>query len=537
MKPYRKSAIAIGGISALTVTALAGYFWYAANHDPYPEQRLGSTDIPVFHEVSLPFHHRYDEDHALPFIGGTVFDLGPKNRNVVFVGGGRNQQDAVYQFKDNRFQDISKGAHLPGKSLPDATYGVSSMDMNGDGLTDLVVARDSGVYLLPNKGDGFDEALKLEIPLNDKSTPLSVTLGDLDHDGLADMFISAYIKKSAVAGETIFNQPGYGATSLLLHNEGNNRFSDITRASGIFQIHNTFTAVLADLDDDNWLDLVVAQDTGHLFTWRNNHDGTFQDVSQPARIAYAYPMGLALADTNGNGRLDIWASNVARLPEIIARGDLRPEQTLNKAWILLRNDGGFRFVDEAANRKLADYEFSWGGIFRDFNLDGREDLSVSESYIGLLPHKVFPLPGRLLIQTADGKFAPTEKASGLENRYFGISPLSADFNLDGAPDLIQLNLDGPVRAFLSAKPRNHYLKVRLPDSPAYVPSKVVVEMQDGRKSTKWNLNGEGLCTDQSNEIIFGLAENSGIARVLVKKPNGEIKSFHATADTTLELSQ
>ena len=60
-------------------------------------------------------------------------------------------------------------------------------------------------------------------------------------------------------------------------------------------------------------------------------------------------------------------------------------------------------------------EFSWGVIFEDFNLDGRDDLVVSENYIGFPPHKhpFVKLPGRFLTQTNSGEFAKTGNASSV----------------------------------------------------------------------------------------------------------------------------
>lgn len=509
------------------------YFWHQAHNDPYPGQRISAAQVPVFSEAEFPFYHRYDGVRSLPFLGGALIDLWGDGRDVVFVGGGRNQPDAIFVYDHGMFVDISAAVGLPAKTLPDTTYGASSMDLNGDGKTDLLVTRDSGVYLLPNEGGRFGPARKLDIPLAPTSTPLSVTIGDFDRDGLPDIYVSAYLRKTSVEGETLFNKPGYGATSLLLHNEGGGIFRDVTGEAGVFQIHNTFTAVFADLDDDGWLDLVVAQDTGHLYTWRNTRNGKFKDVSHSAREEFSYPMGLALADVSGSGRLDIWASNVGKLPDIVARGDLTGGQVLNKSWILMRNEGDFRFADVARQLKVADYEFAWGGIFRDFNLDGREDLSVSESYIGLLPHAYFPLPGRLLIQKEDGTFSAEEARAGVTNRFFGITPLSGDFNGDGAPDIVQLNLDGPARAFISVRPAAHFLKVRLPDAAAFVPSRLVVRMRSGKTYTKWNLNGEGLCSDQANEMIVGLGTETEIVSVQLRLTDGSMRAFSPTADSTL----
>ncbi|MBK7652050.1 MAG: VCBS repeat-containing protein, partial [Flammeovirgaceae bacterium] len=106
------------------------------------------------------------------------------------------------------------------------------------------------------------------IPLNDKSTAVSISLGDVNKDGWLDMFVAGYIKLNKMEGQTIFNDPNYGATSLLMLNNGDNTFTDITGTSGLNYIHNTFQGILVDVDRDGWLDLVVAHDTGEVRTYK-----------------------------------------------------------------------------------------------------------------------------------------------------------------------------------------------------------------------------------------------------------------------------
>src|SRR5207248_1621804 len=140
---------------------------------------------------------------------------------------------------------------------------------------------------------------------------------------------------------------------------------------------------------------------------------------------------------------DLVFSNVGSTPPVfLARGDLKPEQVFSSKTFLFRNEGDFKFTEVGPAAKVADYEFGWGLVFRDFNLDGLQDIALAQSYIGFPPHKLFRLPCRLLIQRPDHTFAAAEKAAGVENRYYAISPLVADLNQDGYPDLIYANLDG-----------------------------------------------------------------------------------------------
>ena len=91
-------------------------------------------------------------------------------------------------------------------------------------------------------------------------------------------------------------------------------------------------------------------------------------------------MGIAVTDLKNDGLPDFFFSNVgSTVPDTLVRGDLTDDQVLHKEWILFENQGDFTFTDVAARSQVADFEFSWGAIFEDFNLDGRDDLVVSET--------------------------------------------------------------------------------------------------------------------------------------------------------------
>ncbi len=106
-----------------------------------------------------------------------------------------------------------------------------------------------------------------------------------------------------------------------------------------------------------------------------------------------------------------------------------------------------------------------------------------------------------------------------------VAPLLADFNGDGYRDMIRVNLAGKSRAFISRGGENGFLKVRLPESVGSLGALVDVEMLDGSKRTQQFTSGEGLASDQSHELIFGLGQASGVKSVIVTFPSGRIHKF------------
>jgi tetratricopeptide (TPR) repeat protein len=217
-----------------------------------------------------------------------------------------------------RFADVSKASgiadHL-GKGMSAAVA-----DYDGDGRPDLFVTNDTQAnFLFRNRGDGrFDEvALEAGVALNDAGKPLSamgVDFRDYDNDGRPDLVFTA------LAGETF----------PLFRNEGGKRFRDVTYPSkvGLATARRSGWGVaLADLNNDGWKDLVTAN--SHVTDnverissdryrepnlWMTNRGGVFQSAAEFGPSAAH--RGLAVADLDGDGRLDAVITVLGEKPEL-----------------------------------------------------------------------------------------------------------------------------------------------------------------------------------------------------------------------------
>ena len=90
-----------------------------------------------------------------------------------------------------------------------------------------------------------------------------------------------------------------------------------------------------DIDNDSWLDIIVAQDTGEVKTYKNNGDLTYAIIENPLTNRYAYPMGIAVGDYNNDGLVDFMFSNTgSTLPRFLAKGDIEDASKFNEKWIL-----------------------------------------------------------------------------------------------------------------------------------------------------------------------------------------------------------
>ena len=501
----KKIIIAAFAVTLIVATTLI-YLSYQDTKNPYVQTcdyTVPDSNIPKFDEVKINFTHNFNAETDLPLLASAMIDFDSDGIDEIFIGGGTNQSDALFKFSDGNFIDISDQVNIKEIAKPN-TIGAVSFDIDEDGKTDLLIARRNGVFLLKNTGKRF-ETQKLDIKTDDKSNPATLTLGDYDKDGDADIFLATYLKKELMEGQTIFNQKGYGSNSILLRNDGDLKFTNVTESMNLAYTHNTFQAVFVDIDDDSWLDLVVAYDTGEARTYKNIGGSKFNLMPNPITGKFGYPMGIAVGDYNNDSKVDFFFSNTGTtVPKFLAKGDLRDDQTLNTKWMLFRNDGDFKFTDTAEEAKVADFEFSWGAIFQDFNLDGKQDLVVAENYIAFPSHKLFKLPCRFLIQREDRTFAPVEEQAKVINKNYAITPLTSDFNQDGYPDLAYANLGGEFKVFINKGGEQNYIKIRFPEKSKFVGAKVKVETEAGKSMSDIYILGEGLASDQTNVLTFGV---------------------------------
>lgn len=468
-----------------------------------------------FTPVPVEFTHVWD--HAThPFTGAAIIDIDGDGKFEIFVGGGEGQRDALLSYRNGRLVDIENGTGLSSNT---ATYGVTAIDMDADADTDLIVARNNGVYLYLNDGGRFmEKRIPVDLPVN--SVPFSVAVSDIDHDGDGDLYISVFVDFPSFRSAT-YNDPTHAKQNLMLRNNGDLTFTDITASSGTASKQNTFLSVFADLDADGWQDLIVAQNTGEVEIFRNMKGRSFQSIA--TKTGYGFWMGAAVGDIDRDGDQDLFFTNVGNsIPTFLTRGDIHGDQRHTHEWLLLRNDGDFRFTDVTEAYRLTGEGFAWGAVFEDLNLDGQLDLLVAQNYIKWPIHKLFKLSGRTYLQSSENSAPGFDHSSSMqiENKHFGQSPLIVDINDDGRQDIVWINMDGPVRAFLNTS-RGNYITVVLPDTVAALGTRISIETDKGKSYTRDVIAGVGMLTDQTPELSFGLGDLERVLRIDIMHPNGQ----------------
>ncbi len=517
-------------VLATIVVVLALYLVYTgystAYGFPYGETNLKDGEFSQFDKNTVNHIHKYNSETSLPIIGSAVIDVDGDGVEEIFLSGGEGQQDSLFKYIDGEFKKVSSQYGVNRKITKAASYGAAVIDYDKDGDDDMFLARDDGIYLFVNES-GMLREQKTDIKIIEGEAPISIALGDINQDGLVDMFVSSYLQSKNISGLTIFNDHSYGANSILLLGKDDGTFEDITTKSGMRNVHNTFQGTFVDADLDGDQDLIVAYDTGTVKTWKNNFKETgqleFLDIPNPTTDIFAYPMGIAVGDYNNDGLTDFAFSNIGDMGPLsaVVRGDLNKDQVLNHKVIVFENQGDFKFKDSSEELKVADYEFGWGLVFEDFNNDSNEDLVIAQNYVSLLPHKLFRLPSRFLVQK-NGQFQSVEAEANAVNREYPISPLFSDFNKDGQLDFIYANLSDNSVGFINKGNKNPYLGVELENTIETLGSIVTVVTDNGEYKKTVSFS-EGLASDSTHKLLFGLPEASEVLSVNVEYMNG--KSF------------
>ena len=238
------------------------------------------------------------------------------------------EADTLYHQKpDGTFEDVSAKS---GVNDSQKYYGFSSawVHADDDNLLDLIVVNDSTPkQLYINKGNGtFEETgYPSGVALNEngrEQAGMGLAVGDYDNDGRVDFHITNFSDDS----------------NVLYHNDGDGNFTDLTFQAGLGEVTIPFLGWgtdFLDYDNDGWKDLFVAN--GHVYPTVDDHqwgtsyaeqsllfhnlkNGKFERVGAPAGSALAQAWcarGIAIADLDGDGRLDVVINNTDSKPTLL----------------------------------------------------------------------------------------------------------------------------------------------------------------------------------------------------------------------------
>jgi VCBS repeat protein/ASPIC/UnbV protein len=299
---------------------------------------------------------------------------------------GREPNSLLRNNGDGTFTDVTKKAGLLSFH---PTQTATWADFNNDGWLDVFIGNETRSgndinpceFYLNNRNGAFTE-IAMNAGCNLTEFIKGVTSGDYNNDGWMDIFVSTLNGKK-----------------ILLKNEGLANgalhFKDVSFNAGLTNnLSGTFTTWFWDYDNDGWLDILVSGyeftkslswyaalealhkplgGSGHIFLYRNKHDGTFEDASEKTGLNnIAFSMGGNFGDIDNDGWPDFYL------------GTGNPQYTSLVPNKMFKNVNGNHFADITIPARVGNLQKGHGVSFVDLDNDGDQDIYIDMggAYVG-----------------------------------------------------------------------------------------------------------------------------------------------------------
>jgi ankyrin repeat protein len=441
---------------------------------------LQDTSLPQFRNIAaqagITFQHTNGAtpEKYMPETmgsGGLFFDFdGDGWLDIFLVDGGSladaqvaaRARNALYRNnRDGTFADVTARS-----GIQPLRYGMGACaaDYDNDGHMDLYLTGFEGNALYRNNGDGTFTDVTAKAGAGVRSWSTSCAWGDFNKNGFLDLYVANYVDfglhNNQFCGDVVQRVRAYchpnvygGLPDVLLQNNGDGTFTDISQKAGITAPSNGLGVVIGDYDDDGWPDIYVANDSVPNFLYRNLGNGRFEEVGQWAGVAVnrngrpEAGMGTDFGDIDNDGLLDLFVTNL--------------DWETNT---LYHNQGKGLFVDATAERGLGEPSLplvGFGAAFLDFDNDGLLDVAVTNGNV-LDNAKFFreaasyAQPKHLYRNSGGGRFREVGAASGpgFATLTVGRGLYAGDLDNDGDLDLLITNNGQRVELLRNDSNRN-----------------------------------------------------------------------------------
>jgi enediyne biosynthesis protein E4 len=462
--------------------------------------------------------------------------------------------------RDGTFHDIAAqtGVAALNRAGEGVSMGAVWGDYDNDGLEDLFISKWGYQQLLRNAGNGKFEDVSAASGLRRWMNSTGAVWLDFDRDGLLDLYVTGYFRsdidfwnlRSTRIMQHSWEFASNGGKNLLFKNGGNGRFVDVTDSLGVGSTRWTLAAAAADLNDDGWPDLYLANDYGPEELYLNREGKRFELARAGLQDDSKSGMAVALGDVYNRGRHDVFVTNISEKGFLFQGNNLRVN-------FLKELD---RF-DEVASSVVADAGWAWGAQFGDLNNDGLLDLVIANGFISADSTRSYwyamskiagaqgnifedarnwPAIGkaslsgfersRVLLNRGPDGFVDVAEEAGVTDRLDGRGVAMADLSNRGMLDVIIANQNGRALLYRSPSPdgsggqgvrSGHWLELKLVGSRSNrsaIGAEVTVEFGNVRQRQVVD-GGSGFCSQNDRRLHFGLGY-ARPGRVIIRWPSG-----------------
>jgi hypothetical protein len=359
---------------------------------------------------------------------------------------------------------------------------------------------------------------------------------DYDNDSYLDLYVGNYLDfdpnyKYYYAPDGFPPPMAYDAEpDVLYHNKGDGTFEDVTQAMGITDVDGRSMGVgAADVDDDGFVDVFVANDHTLNYLWHNEGGKHFTDLGTKSGTAFSQggeatvSMSVDFADYNGDGLIDLFVSD-------------------DTYCSLYENQGNGIFVDKAMSSGIstAAAQFvGWSSSFMDYDNDGDVDIYKTN---GALKHLYGHEP-QLFQNEGEGKFRDISLELGefFKGEYVGRGSCIGDYDNDGDLDVFIVNLNDHSKFLRNNKGnQNNWLLLNLTGTTSNrdgIGARVKVT-SGGKTQTLQKRSTVGYLSQNDPRLHVGLAKNEVAEKIEVKWPSGKVQVLeNVKANQILDITE